>query len=63
MDKKELEKKVIELEIESEVTHRVRLRCIAFWSTVLTVTTAIGAWCSSHIKPVKAAAQAFWDNL
>jgi hypothetical protein len=63
MDRKEMEAEIIELRIERETERRVKLRCIAFWSTTLTVTAAIGAWCSSHIRPVKAAAQAFWDNL
>lgn len=47
--------------IELEVMKRVRARCIAFWSGVLTIMAFIGNWISNNILPVKAAAKAFWD--
>jgi uncharacterized membrane protein len=63
MNKKELEEKVMELYVENEVTKRVKLRCIAFWSTVMMVAGSVGAFCAAYIKPIKAAARAFWDAL
>lgn len=61
MDKRELENAVKELLIEAEVEKRVRLRCIAFWSTILGMAAAFGSWVSSNVAPIKAGLKAFWD--
>lgn len=61
MDKSELESAVRELLVEKEVEKRVRMRCIAFWSTILGLAAGLGSWVSSNILPIKAGLAAFWD--
>lgn len=60
---KQIEGLLQKIEIENGIRSGIRLRCIAFWSSVVAFFGAIGAWCVEHIDAVSAGFKAFWVVL
>lgn len=59
MKKEEMEQILSEMQIDKRVAKQVRYHCIAFWSTILGMSSLLGSWVSANVDAFSAALKVF----